>query len=105
MVSIKERQETIVKRIEKTGYKLNDEEKEKLWMTGRGRTIMLRDGQTILRLEKASPDIIAHEVFHAVDFLMNKIGMKLTEESGEAYAYAVDYLTKEIYKNLRGKKT
>ena len=104
MVSVKERQEDIVKRIERTGYKLDADEKEKLWMTGQGRTVMLRGGQTILRLDTLKHGVISHEVFHAVDFLMNKVGIKLTEESDEAYAYAIEYLTNEIYKNLKKPK-
>jgi hypothetical protein len=42
--------------------------------------------------------VISHEVFHAVDFLMNKIGIRLSNKSDEAYAYLIQYLTNEIYK-------
>lgn len=40
---------------------------------------------------------LAHEVFHIVDFLMAKIGIKLTMKTCEAYAYLIGHLTGEIY--------
>ena len=103
MVSVKEGHGDIVKRIEKTKYKLNEEEKEKLWIeeTNKGRTIMLRGGQTIIRLESLEHDTIAHEIFHAVTFLMARIGVELSDKSDEAYAYAIEFLTKKIYKQLK----
>lgn len=100
LVSIGEEHADILKHIKKTGYELDDEEKEKIWMSGRGRTIMLKGGQTIVRLDTETPDVIAHEVFHAVAFLMDKIKIKLTQDSDEAFAYAIEFLTKRIYKEL-----
>ena len=96
MVSIGERHEEIVKNIEKSSYKLDDEEKEKLWMNGNGRTIMLRGGQTIIRLDTKDFATLSHEVFHAVFFLMDKIKIQLTSESEEAFAYAIQFLTNKI---------
>ena len=104
MVSIKEHHKDILRHIKKTGYKLDAEETEKIWMDGNGRTIMLRGGQTIIRIEKVEPEIIAHEVFHAVEFLFNRINLKLTPESSEAYSYAIEYLMREIYKNIKTPK-
>jgi hypothetical protein len=43
---------------------------------------------------------IAHEVFHAVQFLMDKIGCNLAHESEEPYAYLIQYVTNKIYENL-----
>lgn len=43
---------------------------------------------------------LAHEIFHAVTFILTRIGMSLTNESDEAYAYLIGYLTKEIYKHI-----
>src|SRR3990167_1835207 len=100
LVSIGEHQSKVVKTIEKSGYKLDEEEKEKLWMTGVGRTMMLQGGQTILRLKSTRPDIIAHEISHAVFFLMDKIGIKLSNSSDEAYSYAIQFLTEKIYEKL-----
>jgi hypothetical protein len=43
---------------------------------------------------------IAHEIFHAVCAIMRYVGMTLTEESEEAYAYANDYILEECIKKL-----
>lgn|SRR3990167_2014537 len=101
LVSIGEHQSKVVKIIEKSGYKLDDEEKEKLWMRGIGRTIMLGGGQTIMRLKNTKPDIVAHEISHAVFFLMDKIGIKLSNSSDEAYSYAIQFLTKKINEQMK----
>ena len=74
--------EQVIKEITgKYKYQLSEKEKDKLYMKGTGRTVMLKSGQTILRLDKLdktpkSIAILAHETFHAVCFLCNKIGMK-----------------------------
>lgn len=43
---------------------------------------------------------LQHEIFHIVAFIMEKITMPLTDESSEAYAYLIQYLTKKIYDKL-----
>lgn len=75
--------------------------------TSKGRTVHLNStNQTFIRLKhypKTCSDYgdIAHEIFHAVEFIFHKIGLHHSVESGEAYAYLVGYLTKEIYKRLQ----
>lgn len=68
-----------------------------------GKTVFSVRDLTILWLEKypniGSP-VLAHEVFHAVTFLMEEIGVPLNRETNEAYAYAIEYLTKEINNHL-----
>lgn len=61
--------------------------------------------QTLIRLYKYPKTAfdygnLQHEIFHGVQFLFFKINLPLTVESGEAYAYLIDYLTTEIYKRL-----
>lgn len=56
-----------------------------------------------LRAKPTSPatkGCLAHEIFHIVVFVMNEVGMTLSTESDEAYAYLTGYLTTEIYKKL-----
>lgn len=43
---------------------------------------------------------LSHEIFHAVDFVLRYAGIKLTDASDETYAYAIGYLTQEIYKKF-----
>lgn len=65
-----------------------------------GRTIQFSTGQTIIQINKPMPGVIAHEVFHAVSFLMLKLMTPLTMDTNEVYAYLVQYLTDEIYKRF-----
>jgi hypothetical protein len=72
---------------------------------GKNRTLILRRGQIIIRLPYVpkSPDdlgILAHEIFHATEFIMKKIGVNLTLKTDEIYAYTIQYLTKEVCKEL-----
>lgn len=74
-------------------------------LRGSGKCIEMTDNIVIIRTWRKPTDgrshsTLAHEIFHAVDFIMRDIGMKLTEHSHEAYAYLVGYLTEQIYKRL-----
>lgn len=39
---------------------------------------------------------LSHEIFHAVQALMINIGASLSDDSEEAYAYLIGYLTKKV---------
>lgn len=101
--------ETTVRGIERTGYKLNEEEKRALEMSGVGRTVMLKNGAIVIRLlmpPKTPKQIgtVAHEAFHATCFLFERIGIKFGHKSDEAFAYAIDYLTTEILEFFKAGK-
>lgn len=105
MVSFGESDEQLAKVLNKHGFDLTDVDiahKE-----GReGRCTMLHSGQTVLRLYKypktpVQYGYLQHEIFHAVEFVMERIGMKLCRKSDEAYAYLIQYLTTEIHKCLK----
>lgn len=89
----------------KFGLTLSDEDYDKLEMEGDGRTVMLGGCQTVMRINsrknKASHYAnIAHEVFHAVEFLFWRAGLRHHVKSGEAWAYQIAHLTRQIYENL-----
>lgn len=44
--------------------------------------------------------ILAHEIFHACEFILRKCGFELNSNSHEAYAYLIGYVTQEVYKKL-----
>lgn len=93
----------ILKWINRTKYKLSEGEVEAITITGMGRTIILRGGQTILWLKnypKAGSGTLAHEIFHAVEMVTDRMGIKLSQDSDETFAYMVQYLTNEIVKKL-----
>jgi hypothetical protein len=107
MISVGETTERVIARIGRTNYKLNDEEKQHLEMGSnvQGRTVMLRGGQTIIRLKRFNRKpqtvaILVHEVFHAVSFLFDRIGIKHSDGSDEAWSYAIEYLVRRILERL-----
>ena len=71
-----------------------------------GRTTMYENQSTFIRInQSADPpadflSTIQHEVFHAVDFLMERIGCELTRSSDEAYAYMIQHITRKIYEKI-----
>lgn len=100
----------LIKFIEKTmGYELDQEEKNKLPMNGVGRSIMLKGGQTIIRLRKEKTILgydlptLAHEIEHAIFFIMDKVGIKHTEDSDEVFAYYQAYVLRECLENFKAK--
>lgn len=107
MVSIDETDEELSKRLKGFSY---DQDGVELLMnlppTTQGRCVMLSSNQTVIRLKKQLTKHqnianVSHEIFHAVTFILNRIGMKMeVEVSDEAYAYLIAYLTSEIYKKL-----
>lgn len=44
---------------------------------------------------------LAHEIFHAIEFIFRTIDIKLHPKSSEAFTYAIQYLTTEIYKQFK----
>ena len=68
-----------------------------------GRAVLFSTGASIIRLRKlptTSKDygILAHEIFHIVTFVLERVGMSLDiNTSDEAYAYLTGYLTEKIY--------
>lgn len=44
--------------------------------------------------------MVVHESFHFVDYVLKRAGIKLSEDSDEAYTYLLEYVTKQILKHL-----
>ena len=63
-------------------------------------TFKLKTGCILIRFKDNidNPGIVAHEAFHAIVYLFEKIGIEYSYESEEAYAYALEYLTNKILK-------
>ena len=74
--------------------------------TVKGRTIMLKGHQTVVRMPIVPKNafdygILQHEIFHAVEFILYKIGITHDlDTSNELYAYMIGYVTGEVYKKL-----
>ena len=54
----------------------------------------------VVWMPKADDQIVAHELLHANFAIMNWAGVKLNDDTEEVYAYNLQYLTKEFYKQL-----
>jgi hypothetical protein len=63
-------------------------------------TFKLKTGCILIRFKDDinDPGIVAHEAFHAIVYLFEKIGIDFAYESEEAYAYTLEYLTNQILK-------
>lgn len=70
-------------------------------------TFKLKTGAILIRFKDDidSPGIVAHEAFHAIVYLFEKIGIEYAYESEEAYAYTLEYLTNQILKIKQDENT
>lgn len=105
MVSLGESDEILFAHLKKKGVDYLDVSLDHYSDTQRGRTVMFKGNQTLIRMYELRETAewygnLAHEIFHAVEFIMERIGMRLTIDSDEAYAYLIGYITKEVYKRL-----
>lgn len=59
-------------------------------------------GQTVIRFE-SEPDhgIVAHEIFHAVNYVLTRVGITLSQDSDEAYAYLLHYVVSQYYEKVK----
>lgn len=98
--------EQVYKKIHKLGYCLSDDEKQKLKIKGLGRTVMLDNHQTVIRIKKLKDNAknhgnIAHEIFHAVEFLYYTVSIPYSLENGETWAYQIDHLINQVYSQIK----
>lgn len=75
-------------------------------LEGQAKTIMLEDNQIILYMESVPKTfnemaILQHEIFHCVSYLMECVNIPHCEQTEEAWAYQIQYVTKEIYEKFK----
>lgn len=66
-----------------------------------GKTILLQGGQVVMwmpgiGLTSKDKGTLAHEIFHAAELIMQKVGITLCNESSEAFAYLIGYITYKV---------
>jgi len=76
----------------------------------RGRAVLTQSNQLILRLNfyPKTPEqlgMLAHEIFHIVEFLLEHINIKLSKKTDEVYAYMIGFYTKKIFEILKKDET
>lgn len=70
------------------------------------RTSSTAAGATIVRFKNFDKTafgygIVAHEIFHVVEMIFDRIGIKHhVKYSSEAYAYQIQYLIEQVYKEI-----
>lgn len=110
MVSIGETDEQLFPKLQKKlpkEYYYSIPEYAAIKPTGCGRFVMFPTGASLIRLREVpiSPKykaVLAHEIFHAIEFLFDKIGLKHDPDtSSEAWAYQIEYLTSSIYEKIK----
>lgn len=78
---------------------------------GVGRTMMDKEtGAVVLWMREPwsddfSPEsfgTLSHEIFHAVELVFDRIGITLSDDSSEAFAYLIGFITRQVHENLKG---
>ena len=112
MLSFNETDKHVKKALKKFNITPENSTETTLWdmdktKTKVGRMVMFIGKQTILRLnfvpklsDPFEMSLLQHEIFHVVGFMMSEINTPLNNDTHEAYAYLVQYLTEQIYKEL-----
>lgn len=106
LFSINETDESLIRFLRNKGYSIDDTVIQYVSMTPtqKGKTLFTPKNHTIIRIcncvnEHDFLSVLAHEIYHAVFFILEKVGIKHDlETSDEAYAYAIEYLTHEFLK-------
>lgn len=92
------------KRVLSKYYAKDDIEKSSILGTTLARTAQ-KDGKFIVRFKTLyfySHGVIAHEMFHVTEMLFDYIGIEYDiNKSSEAYAYLLQHLVHEFYKQLK----
>jgi hypothetical protein len=102
LVSVCQTDDEVIKLLKETLPTEQHSKIESVFVQGSvARTIMFSGGQTFIRFnQRPGYGLIAHEVFHAVNGLFDRIGITLSDDSEEAWAYLIQYLMHNIATNI-----
>lgn len=89
--------EDLKKALSKDGFKGDFEEEKNLMERSAGITFTLDTDDVVIWMRNTPKDdgdmaVLAHEVYHAVSFLLRSIGIDHNSDTEEAYAYTFEYL-------------
>ena len=101
MVSLGQTDEQLKASLKKYGIKWQDS----LTLDCPAHYVRLERNQPVIRMANypitvTDYGVLQHEIFHAADQTLRYMGFKLTNDSDEAYAYLIEYITREVYKKL-----
>ena len=63
----------------------------------------MKEIHPVIWIKTVNPEVSHHELFHATQSILENAGVKLTEETGEVYAYSLSYMIKQFNHNIYGK--
>lgn len=88
----------VINYLDKTyNYKLDEEETNALNLASKsGRSLMFKNQSMLLWVSSDYLPLIAHEVTHIVEFLMEIIKTPINENTSEPVAYLTEYIWKQI---------
>lgn len=109
MVSVDETDESLLKTLMSYGNSKKDCKQIMGFCDSKelGRYCMLPSAHSVIRIKTQEDKfktmgIVVHEVFHAVTFILNRMGLQLKlYTSDEAYSYLMEYVSTEIFKKLK----
>ncbi len=82
-------------------YELDEEERAAVNLKNKGgRTVVFKNGALLLWVKKGFVPVIAHEVYHVVELMMETIKTPQNEHTSEPCAYLTEYLWRQIAKFL-----
>ncbi len=87
--------------VKKCGFTPDAEEKSFLRIDNtnkQGRCVKFKNNAVLIWIRKRDLGVLAHEAFHAVTAILETAGLKFSDSSDEAWAYAIEYvISKAIY--------
>jgi hypothetical protein len=67
-----------------------------------GTTFMDEEGRIVMWLSSSEDEgVITHELFHTTSFIMSWFDIPFDESTEHAYAYELQYLTNQFYKQIK----
>ena len=106
LFSLGETNDKVFKALKKYNIPLDEEHTEKINDSfGKNWAMIFPTGQTIIRLAKVPVEpfdlgVLAHEIFHATCYILDRMGVGFSEESNEVFAYIIQYLTQEALSEI-----
>lgn len=75
----------------------------KLYLPSYGRCQVTKDDHIFIyfKHKKPEPGVVAHECFHAVEYIMERIGQKLNDAPNETWSYLLQYLVYECHEFIK----
>lgn len=82
-----------------------DNDDHKLKATTIAKAVLFYNNTSLIRLRHIPETprdfgTLAHEIFHVATFIMTEVGMQLNDDTDEAFAHLIGFLTERIYKKL-----